>query len=190
MSSNSIVVNMLAMRWKETKSLKTWDQLVKQLEPFIEKVMRPLFTYNTTRSELYQDVVLEIYKILKAFNVNKGAFFTYLNASMKGRQVRMYQKLIASRHQEDLSEWPTEEDFSSEYTEHDNLVTMVSEGLQLLTKAESKLILEVYRDNSTYSDLGLLYGVSPSSICQRMKGAIKHLKEVVGVEAELDTVSA
>lgn len=85
--------------------MESFDQIAKQYEPMIHKIIHSLNIYKN-KNEFFQLGLISLWEVTERFDAEKGSFTSYAYANIKGK---MMIELTKQRREEERSVYPKEE---------------------------------------------------------------------------------
>lgn len=155
--------------------MERFDQLVKQYENMIYKIMHSLNIYKN-QEEFYQIGLIALWEANERFDPEKGAFTSFAYAYIRGR---LMTELTKNNKHEERSMYPKDEFWD---IIEDPLIEQPFEKKFLLTYCEAltenqtKWVLYTCIDDLSVAEIAKKEGVSVSAVKAWRKGAKERLK--------------
>lgn len=155
--------------------MDSFEQLVKQYEPMIHKIIRLLHIYKN-EDEFFQIGAIALWEASVRFDVEKGNFTSYAFSYIKGK---ILTELTKARVQEERSIYPKEEFWElieDEYCEQPFELKQILTYCESLTENQKKWVLYTVFDGLSITEIARKEGVSPSAVKAWRKGAKERLR--------------
>jgi RNA polymerase sigma factor (sigma-70 family) len=158
--------------------MESFDQLARQYEPMIHKIIRSLHIYKNKEDFLHIGLI-SLWEATLSFNPAKGEFSNYAYSYIRGR---ILQEMQRNNTHSERSVYPKEEYW--ETVEDPGLGTPLEKEFLLsycqgLTEKETKWVLYTCIDFLSVQEIAQKENVSPSAVKQWRKGAKKKLQKGV-----------
>lgn len=155
--------------------MESFEQLSKQYEPMIHKIMRSLHIYKN-EDEFYQLGLIGLWEAHERFDVQKGNFTNYAYTYIKGIFLNEMTKF---NKYESRNVYPKEEfwDFIEDMqTEEPLSLNLLLSYCASLTENQTKWVIYTCIDDLTIKQIAEKEGVSISAVKAWRKGAKEKLK--------------
>jgi DNA-directed RNA polymerase len=160
--------------------MESFDQLAKQYEPMIHKIIHSLHIYKNVE-EYYQVGLIGLWDAKECFDAEKGKFSTYAYSYIKGR---ILNELTRVSKQEERVVYPKEEYWEmieEPNPEHPFEVEFLLSYCQDLTPKETKWVLASCLTDMSIKDIADKEHVSISAVKQWRSGAKRKLRGLLEI---------
>lgn len=163
-------------RSRKDCKMESFEQLSKQYEPMIHKIIRSLHIYKN-KENYFHIGLIGLWEAKEAFNPEKGEFTNYAYTFIKGQ---ILNEMNRNNRSEERSVYPKEEYW--ETVEETNAVQPLEiefllSYCQVLTEKETKWVIYTCVDFLSVREIAEKENVSVSAVKQWRNGAKKKLKE-------------
>jgi RNA polymerase sigma factor (sigma-70 family) len=159
--------------------VESFDALVVQYQPMIQKIIRSLHIYKNQR-EFYQTGLIALWEAARSFDVRKGSFSNYAYTSIKGK---MLSEMTQINHYKEKNTLPKEEEFWEDVEGQESPIFLEKETIQTycdgLTEKEAQWVMESFINQLSIREIAEREKVTVSAVKQWKSGAIRKLKEKV-----------
>lgn len=155
--------------------MESFEQLAKQYEPMIHKIMHTLHIYKN-KEEFFQLRLIALWEAHERFDPKKGRFTNFAYTYIKGR---FLTEMTKNNKHEDRSVYPKEEFWDvieDTSLEQPFEVKFLLSYCESLTENQTKWVLYTCIDHLTIKEIALKEGVSESAVKAWRKGAKERLK--------------
>jgi RNA polymerase sigma factor (sigma-70 family) len=157
-------------------AMESFDQLAKQYEPMIHKIIHSLNIYKD-KKEYFHSGLIGLWEAAEAFDPDKGEFTSYAYSYIKGQILNEMNRL--NKHEE-RSHYPKEEYWGT--VEDQNPKRALEKEFLLsycqeLTEKEIKWVLYTFIDDRSIKEIAYIEKVSISAVKQWRNGAKKKLQK-------------
>ncbi|MBU8881121.1 sigma-70 family RNA polymerase sigma factor [Bacillus sp. FJAT-29790] len=155
--------------------MESFEQLAKQYEPMIHKVMRTLHIYKN-QEEFFQLGLIALWDAKKRFNQEKGSFTNYAYSYIKGR---LLTEMTKSNKYQERSVYPKEEFWEvieDPCVEVPFEVKLLLTYCDQLTENQTKWVLYTCVEDLTVKEIAEKENVSMSAVKAWRKGAKEKLR--------------
>jgi RNA polymerase sigma factor (sigma-70 family) len=157
--------------------VESFDELVVQYRPMINKIMRSLHIYKN-QNEFYQTGLIALWEASQSFDKRKGSFSNYAYTFMKGK---MLSEMTQHNHYKENNILPKEEEFWEEVEGQETPHFLEKETIQTycdgLTEKEAKWVIQSSLYQRSIKEIAESEKVTLSAVKQWKSGAIRKLKE-------------
>jgi len=132
----------------EPEDIETWEEFVRFYEPFIGMVLNKHRVDYSSKDDISQVILLQIWKSIPSYNKEKAGFRTWLSTIIRNAIARHYNKLNATKQRENA------------YHELDNKTS--ADGLEDIIESEwkgylTKLAFERLRESFSESSIQVFF---------------------------------
>jgi RNA polymerase sigma factor (sigma-70 family) len=155
--------------------MQNFDQLAKQYEPMIYKIISSLNIYKN-KEEYFHTGLVGLWEAAEAFDPDKGDFTNYAYTYIKGQ---MLNEMNRNNRIEERSIYPKEEYWETveEPNAHNPLETeLLLSYCQELSEKEAKWVIYSFVDFLSIKEIAEKENVSVSAVKQWRSGAKRKLK--------------
>lgn len=156
--------------------MDNFDQLAKQFEPMIHKIIKTLHIYKNQK-EYFHIGLVGLWEATEAFDPVKGEFSNYAYSYIKGqilnemnRNNRLEERSIHPKEEY----WETVEETNADQPLENDFLLSYCHGL---TEKETKWVIYTCADLMSVREIAEKENVSQSAVKQWRNGAKKKLKE-------------
>jgi RNA polymerase sigma factor (sigma-70 family) len=156
--------------------VESFDDLVIQYKPMIQKIMHSLHIYKN-QQEFYQTGLIALWEASQTFEERKGTFSNYAYTSIKGK---MLSEMTQNNHYKEKNILPPEEEFWERIEGQDSSLFLEKETIQTycegLTEKEATWVMESYINQLSIKEIAESENVTVSAVKQWKLGALRKLK--------------
>ncbi|MEH6995635.1 sigma-70 family RNA polymerase sigma factor [Neobacillus drentensis] len=156
--------------------MESFDDLVIQYKPMIQKIMHSLHIYKN-QQEFYQTGLIALWEASQTFDERKGTFSNYAYTSIKGK---MLSEMTQNNHYKEKNILPPKEDFWERIEGQDSSLFLEKETIQTycegLTEKEATWVMESYINQLSIKEIAESENVTVSAVKQWKLGALRKLK--------------
>lgn len=161
-------------------AMESFDQLARQYEPMIHKIIHSLHIYKR-RDDFVHIGLISLWEASLSYDITKGEFKNYAYSFIRGR---ILQEMNRNNKYEERSIYPKDEYW--ETVEDNSLVTPLEEEFLLsyckgLTEKETKWVLYTCIDFLSIREISEKENVSLSAVKQWRKGAKQKLQHNIEI---------
>lgn len=163
-------------RSRKDCKMESFEQLAKQYEPMIHKIIRALNIYKN-KEDYFHIGLVGLWEASEAFNPEKGDFTNYAYTFVKGH---ILNEMNRNNRLEERSVHPKEEYWETveeTNTHHPLEVEFLLSYCQMLTEKETKWVIYTCVDFLSVREIADKENVSLSAVKQWRSSAKKKLKE-------------
>ena len=135
--------------------------LIEQHQGIINKVSRMYCEKEVCRQDLFQDILVQLWKSYPSFN-QQSKFSTWMYRVALNTAIAQFRK--DKKSQEDsVSELPINFIEEESYNEKEDRWQIVHKAISMLNKAEKAIII-LYMDDYSYEEISEIAGISMSNV--------------------------
>ena len=156
--------------------MDNFDQLAKQYEPMIHKIIRTLHIYKNQK-EYFHTGLVALWEASEAFDPVKGEFSSYAYSYIKGQ---ILNEMNRSNKHEERSVFPKEEYWETIEDQNPSNpleIEFLLSYCEMLTEKETKWVIYTCVDFLSVKEIAEREQVSLSAVKQWRSGAKRKLKE-------------
>jgi RNA polymerase sigma factor (sigma-70 family) len=156
--------------------MDNFDQLAKQYEPMIHKIIRTLHIYKN-QNEYFHTGLVALWEAAEAFDPAKGEFFSYAYSYIKGQ---ILNEMSRNNKREERSFFPKEdywETLVEQNPESPLEIEFILGYCETLTEKETKWVIYTCLEFLSIKEIAEREQVSISAVKQWRSGAKKKLRK-------------
>lgn len=159
------------------KSELQFSELIEKNQGIIHKVCRIYTTNDEDAQDLFQEILLQLWKSYKSFKGN-SKFTTWMYRVALNTAITLFRKSTRTINTQEIDPALYKISENTEYSQKEERIHQLYEAIKKLTKVERALVL-LYLEDLPYKEIAETLGISEVNARVKMNRAKTKLKEIM-----------
>ncbi|MGM5629607.1 RNA polymerase sigma factor [Apibacter raozihei] len=157
-----------------------FSELIEKNQGIIHKVCRIYTTNNEDSQDLFQEILLQLWKSYKSFKGN-SKFTTWMYRVSLNTAITLFRKSTRSVDTQEIDNSLYKLSEDTEYSDKQEQIGLLYEAIKHLSDIERALVL-LYLEDLPYKDISETLGISEVNARVKMNRAKNKLKEIMSAD--------
>lgn len=159
---------------ENTKLIKEFSRLIEENQNIIFKVSRMYCNNKVCREDLFQEILLHLWKAFPAYDRNRK-YSTWMYRIALNTAISQFRK-SKSEKIDFIKNYPETAAYNENFDEKNEEIKLLFIAISKLSKTE-KAIIMLYLDDCSYDEISEIIGISTSNVGVKINRIKKKLKE-------------
>lgn len=166
---------------KKSEELE-FSKLIENNQGIIHKVCRSYTSNEDDAKDLFQEIILQLWKSYKSFKGN-SKFTTWMYRVALNTAITLFRKSTKNIQTQEIDTTLYKISDNNEYSEKEEQINQLYAAIKKLSEIERSLVL-LYLDDLSYKEISCVLGITEVNARVKMNRAKNKLKELLNNDDE------